>query len=146
MYKQMVQMYESNDVSFHEEPEINTSSDVIDTGLMDSAWPMKCHDTKHSGRSPFSTINNNGAELWKFQADTWIEEGPIIGSDGTIYFGDFSGNFYALNPDGTLKWKYMTGGWIWSTPAIDEDGTVYIGSMDCGLYAVSYTHLRAHET
>ena len=140
MYKQMVQMYESNDVSFHEEPEINTSSDVIDTGLMDSAWPMKCHDTKHSGRSPFSTINNNGAELWKFQADTWIEEGPIIGSDGTIYFGDFSGNFYALNPDGTLKWKLNRGVDIWGTisssPAISYDGTIYIGSYDKYLYAI----------
>ena len=30
---------------------------------MDSVWPMKCHDNKHTGRSPYSTANNNGFEL-----------------------------------------------------------------------------------
>jgi outer membrane protein assembly factor BamB len=138
MYKQMVQMYESNDFSFHEEPEINTSPDVIDTGLMDSAWPMKCHDTKHSGRSPYSTADNNGAELWKFKADRLIDSDPIIGNDGTIYFGDDTGNFYALNPDGSLKWKIDDlCGTITSSPAIASDGTIYIGSWDHYLYALN---------
>jgi outer membrane protein assembly factor BamB len=123
----------------------NQESNIIDQissndGLMDFAWPMKCHDVKHSGRSPYNTINNNGAEIWKFQADSWIEEGAIIGSDGTIYFGDFSGNFYALNSDGSLKWRLNRSHDIWgtisSTPAISKDGTIYIGSYDKCLYAI----------
>jgi large repetitive protein len=136
MYKQMVQMYESNDVSFHEEPEINTSPDVIDTGLMDSPWPMKCHDNKHSGRSPYSTIDNNGAELWKFRTNGWIEGGIILDNEANIYFGSWDTNIYALKSDGTLKWNYDTGGTIWSTPAIDREGTLYIGSWDNNFYAI----------
>jgi hypothetical protein len=30
-------------------------------GPMDSSWPMYCHDVKHTGRSPYSTV------------DTWDE-------------------------------------------------------------------------
>jgi len=122
-------------------------SDVFDNGvddfflsssvdLMDSAWPMKCHDTKHSGRSPYSTADNNGAELWKFKADNWIEDGAVIGNDGEIYFGDTAGNFYALNSDGSLKWKYKTAGSITSSPALADDGTIYIGSWDHFLHAL----------
>jgi outer membrane protein assembly factor BamB len=138
MYKQMVQMDKSNEVSFQEEPEINTSPDVIDTGLMDSAWPMKCHDNKHTGRSLYSTIDNNGAELWKFKADGWIESGPVISSDGTIYLGDYWSVFYALNPDGTLKWKFdEQTERISSSPALDSDGSIYFGCWDKYLYALN---------
>jgi outer membrane protein assembly factor BamB len=82
-------------------------------------------------------VDNNGAELWKFKADRWIEGGPVVGSDGAIYFGCFDSNLYALYPDGSLKWKFDTGGWIWSAPAIAEDGTSYIGSYDGFLYAIN---------
>ncbi|MEA3458292.1 MAG: PQQ-binding-like beta-propeller repeat protein [Candidatus Thermoplasmatota archaeon] len=107
------------------------------TKPLDSPWPMKCHDNRHTGRSPYSTMDNNGAELWKFQADRYIEGGPIVDNDGSIYFGDFRGNFYALDSDGSLKWKFDTGGTIWSAPALDEDGTIYVGSYDDFLYAIN---------
>ena len=102
---------------------------------MDSPWSMKCHDTRHTGRSPYSTADNPYDEKWKFGGCDWVEGGPVIGNDGTIYFGDFNRDLYALYPNGTLKWKYKTGGWIWSTPAIGNDGSIYIGSWDCGLYS-----------
>lgn len=106
-------------------------------GLIDSPWPMKGHDLHHTCRSPYSTTDNNGEELWRFKTDNWIESGPCISTDGTIYFGSFDRYLYALNPDGSLKWKYKTNGWIWSTPAIVEDGTIYIGTFGDYLYAVN---------
>ena len=36
-------------------------------GPMDSAWPMYCHDTHHTGRSPYSTEITLGLEKWHFQ-------------------------------------------------------------------------------
>ena len=105
-------------------------------GPMDSAWPMKCHDLHHTGQSPYSTSSNPGVEKWRFKCD-WIEDGSVIGNDGTIYFGDFDNYLYALKPDGTLKWRYRTGNWIWSSPAIAEDGTIYVGSWDTKLYAIN---------
>ena len=106
-------------------------------GLMDSPWPMKCHDLHHTGRSPYDTSDNTGEELWRFKTENWIESGLCIGNDGTIYFGSFDRYLYAINPDGSLKWKYKTNGGIWSTPAIAEDGTIYIGTFGDYLYAIN---------
>jgi len=103
------------------------------SGPMNSPWPMKCHDTHHTGRSPYSTASNPGIEKWRFKCN-WVEGGIVIGDDGTLYFGDTHDYFFALNPDGTLKWKYE-GGRITSSPAIAEDGTIYVGSWDRKLYA-----------
>ena len=83
-------------------------------GPMDSPWPMKCHDIHHTGRSPYSTADNPGIEKWRFKC-TWVEDGIIIGDDGTLYFGDTRAYLFALNPDGSLKWKYE-GGRITSSP------------------------------
>ena len=116
---------------------IDGRSSVTSSGSMDSAWPMKCHDTRHTGRSPYSTADNNGVEKWRFKTDDWVEGSPVISDEGTVYFGDFDGYLYALYPNGTLKWKYKTGGWISSAPAIAEDGTIFAGSWDDYLYAIN---------
>ena len=121
---------ESNYGTFNGKP-IATRNDP-----MDSSWPMKCHDNRHTGRSPYSTAGNNGAELWKFKSISWIEDGMAIDDDGTIYFGDYWGYFYAISSDGLLEWEFKTGESITSCPAIAEDGTIYIGSWDHHLYAL----------
>jgi len=115
---------------------VEPPSSPVSDGPMDSPWPMKCHDTHHTGLSPYSTSDNPFDEIWKFRCDR-LEGGPVIGEDGTLYFGDHDDYLYAVNPDGTEKWRYETGGWIWSTPAIDEDGTIYVTSYDDYLYAVN---------
>jgi outer membrane protein assembly factor BamB len=112
------------------------------TGPMDSAWPMKCHDTRHTSQSPFSTANNPMTEKWQLKTDGWIEDTPVIASDGTIYFG---GNYeglpwylFAISSNGTIKWMFKTGGLIrGSSPALASDGTIYIGSWDDYLYAIN---------
>jgi len=104
----------------------------------DTPWPMKCHDNHHTGRSPYNSGHVNGATLWTFRCG-WVEGGPAIDSDGTIYFGDYSGPFYALNPDGSVKWvfdDFERFSSITSTPAIGPDDTIYIGSWDDSMYAL----------
>jgi len=97
------------------------------SGPMNSPWPMKCHDTHHTGRSPYSTADNPGIEKWRFKCD-WVEGGIVIGDDGTLYFGD-SDYLFALNSDGSVKWKYHTIESITSSPAIAEDGIIYVGMV-----------------
>jgi len=112
-------------------------------GVMDSAWPMICHDLHHTSQSPYSTANNPGLEKWRFKCEGptgWVFGGIVIGEDGTLYFGDYSWYVYALHPDGSLKWKYKTGGAITSAPALAEDGTLYIGAWDDYLHAVYSTN------
>jgi len=109
-----------------------------DGGPMNSSWPMSCHDLRHTSLSPFSTASNSGAEKWRFKVNGWVDGGPAIAEDGTIYFGDKDSNMNALYPNGTLKWQYKLEGWVWSTPALADDGTIYIGSFfDGGLYALN---------
>jgi len=113
-----------------------SSSMLTSDGPMDSPWPMKCHDTYHTGRSPYSTANNPGIEKWRYQTGDAITSDPAIGNDGTIYIGSMDTYFYAMNPNGTLKWRFKTGDCIKGPPSIADDGTVYIGSFDDYLYAL----------
>jgi outer membrane protein assembly factor BamB len=109
-------------------------------GPMDSAWPMYCHDTRHTGRSPFSTSSNDGFNKWWFKSDYgFIEGSGVIDQDGVIYFGCWNNNLYAFYTNGTLKWKCDVGGNIRSSPAIDENGIIYAGddsTADGKLFAI----------
>ncbi len=103
-------------------------------GPMNSSWPMYCYDTRHTGRSPYSTADNPGDEKWRFKVSDWNEGGPAIDDNGTLYFGSDGGFLYALYANGTLKWKYRA--WLYSVPAIAADGTIYVGSCKSGLHAI----------
>jgi len=113
-----------------------------DNGLMDSAWPMKCHDQRHTSQSPYSTEDNPHTEIWRFRSEHYLggsmESSPVVDSNGIIYFGTMGADrkLYAIYPNGTKKWDYQAGGLIWSTPALAEDGTIYITSYDAKLHAL----------
>lgn len=111
-------------------------------GLMNSSWPMSCHDTYHTSQSPISTENNPGTEKWRFKTSIdagTVESGAVIDNNGIVYFGSMGGDhyLYALYPNGTLQWKYHVPGVIWSTPAIANDGTIYVGDWDGHLSALN---------
>jgi hypothetical protein len=75
---------------------------------------------------------------WKFKTRYgWIYASPVIGTDGTIYFGAYDHYFYAINPDGALKWKFKANKYILTPAAIDENGTIYFGAYDHYLYALN---------
>ncbi len=119
---------------------LHTQQSTIDSandGPMDSPWPMLSHDIRHTGRSPYNVSGNYPTVKWNFSIRGALESSPVIGNDGTIYFGgEYDDCLYALNPDGSLKWAGgPTADTVRSSPAIAEDGTIYIG--DCGgfLYA-----------
>ena len=119
----------------------STSTGILN-GPMDSAWPMKCHDTHHTGRSPYGTADNPYGELWRYEFDWRVDADPSIGDDGTIYvggsYGGLSWYLYAIYPNGTLRWRYYAGGLVWhSCPSIAEDGTIYFGAWDNSLHAVN---------
>ena len=107
-------------------------------GPMDSAWPMYCHDTRHTGKSPYSTVNT-WDEIWRFKQhkNYFVEGSPVIGDDGTIYFG--ASDFYALYQNGTMKWKYNDLSLSVNSiaPAIDDNGIIYFGDGNGYFYAIN---------
>lgn len=109
-------------------------------GLQNSSWPMACHDTRHTGLSPYSTADSPGIIKWRLLVGPFsIDGGIAIDKDGVLYFGsnDFYMNAAYLN--GTMKWRrYMgenTGGFVETTPAIAADGTIYVGCWNKYMYA-----------
>lgn len=107
-----------------EENEFLFSSDII----MNSSWPMYCHDTSHTGRSPYSTANiPPGVIKWSFDTHkVGFYGSTVIDSNGTIYSA--SNDLYAFYPNGTMKWTFNINGWSETCPAIDENGIIYIGT------------------
>jgi outer membrane protein assembly factor BamB len=73
---------------------------------------------------------------WAIPLRSYSDSAPAVGTNGTIYFGTWRGDFWALNPDGTRKWVFRTGNEIKSAPAVALDGSVYFGCRDRKLYAV----------
>ncbi len=90
----------------------------------------------------FYAVNPDGTLKWVFpQTGTigGISSSPVIGSDGTIYFGSEDNKLYAITDNGvfgTENWAFTTGDGIDSSPAIGVDGTIYVGSSDNNLYAI----------
>jgi outer membrane protein assembly factor BamB len=107
-------------------------------GPMDSPWPMYCHDVRHTGRSPYSTVDT-WDEIWRFATSGWVDNSPAIDNDGTIYIGAY--DLYAVSPKGTLKWEFdVKGSFSSSCPAIDENGIIYAGTKGADekyLYAIN---------
>jgi len=81
-------------------------------------------------------LYQNGTLKWKYPTGHHIMSSPVIGKDGTIYFGSYNKNIYALYPNGTLRWNFKTDGFVHTSPAIDDDGVIYCGSDDHYMYAL----------
>jgi hypothetical protein len=101
--------------------------------LADSPWPMFHGDVRHTGLSKDDTSRVDGTIKWTFEAGGGIESSPVIGVDGTIYFGAHDNKFYAVNPDGTLKWKFNAGEPVydkeWNTSSAENPGSLSINLL-----------------
>ena len=84
-------------------------------------------------------IKSDGTQKWSFFIDNSFYHAlsPVIGADGTVYYGQ-SFKVYAFNPvDGTQKWTFTTSDVVDSSLVIDKDGTLYFGTFDKKLYAIN---------
>jgi outer membrane protein assembly factor BamB len=120
----------------------NTTSPV--SLLAASPWPKYRRDERHTGHSPHTGPASNRLK-WTFStgrrdAEGGIETDPVIGPDGTVYFGANNGFLYALDPEtGDVRWAFPTGFdtfAIYSTPFVDRQGIVYFGAKDGHVYAL----------
>jgi PKD repeat protein len=110
-----------------------------ETGLADSAWPkLGGADLSNTGRSPYVGAQTNATKWVYSTGGQFLSAVPVIGSDGTVYVGNYDKNVYAINPDGSLKWTYTAGNSFSGPPAISADGTIYIGNyLDKMVYALN---------
>lgn len=99
----------------------------IPDGPLDSAWPMYCHDARHTGRSPYSTTHIDSLEKWSTNLYGYIWGSPVIDDEGVIYIGAW--DFHAIYPNGNIKWYTEDLGTFSSAGAIDENGILYVGTI-----------------
>lgn len=99
-----------------------------------------------SGDNHLYAMDPAGTMKWSFLARGAVGP-PVVGPEGTIYFGAGSDGFhgspgdkrlYAVNPDGSLQWSFEAGGPLGAAPSIGGDGTIYFGLSDQRLYAVGF--------
>ena len=97
--------------------------------LINSSWPMYCHDTRHTGQSTHSTSDNPGDTIWRLKCNDYIQGSAVIDEEGNIYFGTYNGDLYSLTPNGSIRWKYHLGDYFIDTsPVISINNTLYIGT------------------
>jgi outer membrane protein assembly factor BamB len=93
-------------------------------------------------------ITPGGAQDWLFYLGSGsdIDSHPVVGIDGTVYFGADNSKLYAINPEDrkngatfptAREWAFSTGGQIDNTPAIAPDGTILVLAKNGILYAVN---------
>ena len=93
--------------SIYVEKSTDTLENVLDNGLMDSAWPMFGHDNHHTGRSLYDTEGKYLVEKWRLKlAGNWANS-PIIDRNGIQSDGSTE-EIMGLEPLGD-KWRSF--GW-----------------------------------
>jgi outer membrane protein assembly factor BamB len=139
VYRERIIRNHSNEEDKSEEDTITIESiPSASSDLIESSWPMYCHDIKRTGQSPYGAVGNFGIEKWKYLLDGLITSSPAIDENGTVYVGGGTTDesLFAFYPNGTKKWSFKTDGHVQSSPAIADDGTIFVGSNDAGLYAI----------
>ncbi len=121
----------------------NFSRNESQDGPMNSPWPMYGHNGVHTCRSPYSTENNTGVEIWRVRGDEsgGVWSSAVIDNIEMIYFGTkgADGSLYSLYSNGTRKWRYPIEGVIWCTPAIADDATQYMTTWGGSGYCLAIT-------
>lgn len=111
-----------------------------------------------SKNTALHAINPDGTTKWICETGGYSSNSsPVIGKDGTIYFGVLTRNqmnptepireskLFAINPDGTVKWEYkIYEGGIYGL-AIGNDETIYFNSLHSS-YALDSSGKRKWKT
>ena len=121
-------------------PLIDPDGTIYTGSSMDYQQDIKDDDTGPKGK--LFAINSDGTEKWSFSRDTNVASSPSIGSDGTIYIGNYVpmtdvGRIYAINQDGTEKWHFDTDSLVESSVTVDKNGVLYTGTLGGKVYAIN---------
>ena len=143
-------------IAFDENGDVKWETPIPDTGedtlyrsriAVSSDGTIYC-SAGYANQNPvhLCALRPDGSIKWEFAVSnncigtgSYLFNGPVIGSDGTIYAGIMT-SLYALDSSGTPKWFYSLTNptsSITSDPAVASDGTVYFIEDSSILFAVA---------
>lgn len=98
-------------------------------GLVGIVWsapqcPVIRYDGQSTARANAHATYDPSLE-WSLSTNSAIA--PVIGQDGSLYFGDSNRYFYSYSSSGTINWSYKCSSSIGGSAALGADGSVYIG-------------------
>lgn len=109
-----------------------------------TAWYPPEDKIPFPGRRLYAVDETTGQQQWASHCEISLPSGggPVVGADGTVYFGDcYSGVQGFDGATGTRNRSMPTGGCFLVLAA---DGTLYVGSRDARLYALNSTTGRTN--
>jgi len=86
--------------------------------------PVVRYDSQCTGRTSAHATYDPTVQ-WNINTDSGTK--PVIGQDGSLYFGNGNRSFQAYTSDGALKWSYRTSSSIGGAAALGADGSAYVG-------------------
>jgi outer membrane protein assembly factor BamB len=105
----------------------------------DPSWATFKGNRLRTGVSEFDSTKGPDI-LWTYDVGSPTFSSPILDNTDNIYFGTYSGIFYAIDIAGNLLWTYPTGGSpILSTPSMDDAGNLYFGANNGKVYSLDNT-------
>jgi outer membrane protein assembly factor BamB len=85
----------------------------------------------------YSLDSKDGDKNWSTEIDDKVITLTPLVHDDIIYFGCYSGTFYAVSlDDGDIIWTYKSNGAIYSSPVVVEK-SIYFGSEDGYVYSLN---------
>jgi outer membrane protein assembly factor BamB len=102
---------------------------------------MFLFDKSRHGRQKFASLDNSPSVFWKTDLRTnpvyGAESTTVIDTDGNLYFGSHSGNFYSLDKNGKIRWSFSTSEKIYASPIIIKERVLVAGG-DGFLYCFGF--------
>jgi outer membrane protein assembly factor BamB len=88
------------------------------------------------GNEMLAIDSSNGNISWRASSSDWIWSSAPL-NNGSIYYGDLKGTFYALTTAGNPQWNKQTDGSITGTPLLTQD-QLFVGTENGSLYAMDH--------
>eukprot|EP01031_Cornospumella_fuschlensis_P024809 gene24809-29980_t len=112
--------------------------------VMNSAWPIYGQNPRQTRQSPYEGPAD-GDFYWSILTDGQLSGEPVVGTDGSIYFGTSTGTVYSLSAFGELQWNYslktgpndQVNHEIMNSPALSANNRLFVSAFDDYVYCFS---------
>lgn len=85
-------------------------------------------------------LNAKGETQWQWPPDgdrrKHVFAAPLLGPDGSTYFGDQAGYVNAVDARGETRWRYHVQADVDGSGVLGPDGTFYVGADNGRIYAI----------